>query len=214
MRTTHQFVGKYPIIAKSEKLILGTIHPHFTEDFDVQFFYGNRSSIWKILNEAFDNEIGEPITVDGILNFLRSRKIAISDTVLECLRKNQTALDSDLIPQKLNYSLIEQIKNSTINEILFTSGFGKNNAFKLFYVDILKQKITKKIREEKSILLDSVHFGRPIRLKILVSPSGSSNIQLSRSKNYLDVKDNYVGYKTPVKQFKIDLYKSIFKNII
>ncbi|WP_316819424.1 hypothetical protein [Pedobacter gandavensis] len=214
MKTRHQFVGKYPILTKSEKLILGTIHPHFTEKFEVQFFYGNRSSIWKILNEAFDNEIGDPITVEGIVNFLRSRKIAISDTILECLRKNQNALDSDLIPEKLNYGLIDQIRNSTINEILFTSGFGKNNAFKLFYVDILKQKITKKIREEKFVLLDPVHFGRPVLLKILVSPSGSANIQLSRSKDYLDVKDNYVGYKTPVKQFKVDLYKDIFKNTI
>jgi len=214
MRTTHQFVGKYPILAESEKLILGTIHPHFTEEFDVQFFYGNRSSIWKILNEAFDNEIGEPITVDGILNFLGSRKIAVSDTILECLRKNQSALDSDLIPEELNYSLIEQIRNSRINEILFTSGFGKNNAFKLFYVDILKQKITKEIKAEKSILLDPVYFGRPILLKILVSPSGSANIQLSRSKDYLEVKDNYTGFKAPVKQFKIDLYRSVFKNTL
>lgn len=210
LRTKHQFVGKYSILADSEKLILGTIHPHFTSEFEVQFFYGNKSSIWKILNDAFDNEIGQPITLDGILNFLRRRKMAISDTILECLRKNQNALDSDLIPQELNYNLIEQIKNSRINEIFFTSGFGKNNAFKLFYVDILEQKITKAIKAEKSILLDPVHFGRPILLKILVSPSGSANIQLSRSKDYLDVKDRYVGYKAPIKQFKIDFYRKIF----
>jgi G:T/U-mismatch repair DNA glycosylase len=210
MKTLHQFVLKYPIRTESKKLILGTIHPHYTHDFEVQFFYGNKSSIWKILNEAFDNEIGQPITVNGIIAFLNSRKISVSDTILECLRKNQTALDSDLIPEVLNTNLIQEIKNSDIDEILFTSGFGKNNAFKLFYEDILHQKITDKIKEEKSILLDPTHFGRPVLLKILVSPSGSANIQLSRSKKYLDIKHQYIGFKTPIKQYKIDLYRSAF----
>ena len=39
---------------------------------------------------------------------------------------------------KKNQKIKEDIKNSKIKEILFTSGFGKNNAFRLFYVDIFR----------------------------------------------------------------------------
>jgi hypothetical protein len=38
-----------------------------------------------------------------------------------------------------------------ISEILFTSGFGKNNAFKLFYVDILGQKFTPEIKSNRQV---------------------------------------------------------------
>ncbi|MBK6965069.1 MAG: hypothetical protein IPH20_14305 [Bacteroidales bacterium] len=53
MITIHQYLDKYPISRDSKKLIVGTIHPHDHENFGIPFFYGNRSSIWKILSEAF-----------------------------------------------------------------------------------------------------------------------------------------------------------------
>ena len=210
MKTNHEYIGKYPINPDSEKLILGTIHPHTTDKFDIPFFYGNRSTIWKILNSAFDNEIGDSVTLDGVLKFLTKRKIAISDTVVSCTRKNPTALDSDLIPETLNHGLVEQIRMSNINEILFTSAFQKNNAFKLFYVDILGLKITEDIKRDKQVFLNSNVFGRPVLLTILISPSGAANIALSKSAAYIKVKSNYETLETPVQQFKIDFYRKKF----
>ena len=211
MRTKHQYVTEYPIRKNSKKLILGTIHPHDHEYFKIPYFYGNKLSLWNILNEAFDFELGKEITLEAVLKFLQNRKISVSDTVLECTRKNMTALDKDLKVEILNLDLINQIKDSEINEIFFTSGFGKNNAFKLFYVDILGQKITKKIKEEKGIVLDRTYFGRPVKLTVLMSPSGSANGSISKSKAYLAVKEKYLSFQKPVKQFRIDFYKEKFK---
>ncbi len=210
MKTTHQYVHQYPILSTSRKLILGTIHPHDVTSFKIPFFYGSRLSIWNILNEAFDKELGDQITLDGVLNFLKVRNIAISDTILSCSRKTPSALDGDLIPEILNFALLEQIRNSKIDEIFFTSGLAKNNAFKLFFVDILKQKITADIKDNKSFLLNISFFGRPIKLTILLSPSGSANGSISKSKEYLQQKDYYQQFCKPVKQFRIDFYKKKF----
>ena len=133
MRTIHQYLDKYPIAKDSERLIVGTIHPHDHHNFSIPFFYGNVASIWTILSEAFPSELGKPIQLEGVLRFLKKRKISVSDTIIQCNRKKPSALDQDLIPVELNLKLREEIRNSKVREILFTSGFGRNNAFKLFY---------------------------------------------------------------------------------
>jgi G:T/U-mismatch repair DNA glycosylase len=212
MRTIHNFINKYPIATDSKKLILGTIHPHDIDAFQLPFFYGNKLSLWKILNEAFPFELKKPLTVSGITAFLNSRKIAISDTILECTRKNNSALDKDLIPEKLNLELKSQLSNSDIIEIYFTSGFGKNNAFKLFYEDILGFKITKDIKSNKSVVIPKSLFGREILCRVLISPSGSANISLSISQEYLNSKHKYQNSKRPVQDFKVDCYKKVFTN--
>ena len=122
----------------------------------------------------------------------------------------KAALDKDLIPIELNKQILDDIKTSKISEILFTSGFGKNNAFRIFYVNILKQRITKDIKNNKGITLDKTFFGRPIKLTVLYSPSGSSNVPLSVSKIYLDNKDKYVKSHRPVYDFKVDYYRDKF----
>ncbi len=211
MRTTHQYLDKYPISADSEKLIVGTIHPHDHNNFIIPFFYGNVTSIWTILSDAFPKDLKTPLTLDRILEFLRDKKISISDTIVSCERKSPTALDKHLIPIELNKKIIDGIKNSKINEILFTSGFGKNNAFRLFFVDILGLKITKEIKEARELVLDKYIFGRPIKLTILYSPSGSSNVGLSKSKLYLASKEKYEKSKRPVYDFKVEYYRDKFE---
>lgn len=210
MRTTHQYLDKYPISAESEKLIVGTIHPHDHKNFIIPFFYGNVISLWTILSEAFPDELQIPLTLKEILKFLKHKKISLSDTIRKCDRKNPTALDKDLIPIELNMQLIEDIKKSKISEILFTSGFGQNNAFKLFYVDILGQKITQNIKKNRHVTLDRAFFGRPIKLTVLYSPSGSSNVPLSRSKIYLENKHKYSNSTRPVYDFKVAYYRDNF----
>jgi G:T/U-mismatch repair DNA glycosylase len=210
MRTTHKFLEKYPILMDSEKLIVGTIHPHDHEKFIIQFFYGNVISLWNILSDAFPEELKKPLTLEGILDFLSIRKISVSDTIKICDRQNPTALDKDLIPVKLNETIKEDIKKSNIKEILFTSGFGKNNAFRLFYTDILGLKITQEIKMNREIVVDEKIFGRPIKLTILYSPSGSSNVGLSKSKLFKENKEKYSKSKRPVYDFKVDYYRELF----
>jgi len=208
--TTHQYLDKYPISADSEKLVVGTIHPHDHDNFAIPFFYGNVTSLWTILSEAFPDDLKQPLTLEGILKFLKTKKTSISDTIRKCNRKNLTALDKDLIPIELNEQIIEDIKKSKISEILFTSGFGKNNAFKLFYVDILNEKITADIKEKRGLILDKKHFGRPIKLTVLYSPAGTANVGLSKSKLYLDTKHEYINSHRPVYAFKVKYYRDNF----
>ena len=154
MRTTHQYLEKYPISTESEKLIVGTIHPHDYNNFTIPFFYGNVTSLWNILSEAFPDKLKKPLSLEGIINFLSIKKISVSDTIKKCDRQNPTSLDKDLIPIDLNERIINDIKKSKIKEILFTSGFGKNNAFRLFYTDILGLKITQEIKKNREIVVD------------------------------------------------------------
>lgn len=210
MRTTHQYLDKYPISRESKKLIVGTIHPHDHENFSIPFFYGNVLSIWTILSDAFPNELTQPLALDKILTFLKSRNISVSDTITICDRASPTALDEDLIPVELNKRIKDDIKNSEIVEILFTSGFGKNNAFKLFYEDILGLKITNDIKENREIILGKEIFGRSIKLIVLYSPSGASNVGISKSKLFLEKKENYKNSKRPVYDFKVDYYRKMF----
>lgn len=89
MTTEHQYLDRYPIHADSKLLILGTIHPHNVDDFQVPFFYGNRNSIWNILSDAFPGALAQSVTLAGILSFLQQRKIAVSDTLTPGFKKNQ-----------------------------------------------------------------------------------------------------------------------------
>lgn len=210
MITQHQYLDHYPIANNSKMLILGTIHPHDTARFQIPFFYGNRNSIWNLLSDAFSNELPKPITLEGVLSFLQQRKIAVSDTIKKCCRSNPTALDSDLVPELLNVELLNQIRQSKIERILCTSAFGKNNAFRLFFKDLLGQKITPSIRASREVMLEPEVFGRPVLIKALYSPSGTANVSLSKHPLYLRHKDQYAGSSRPVYDFKVDYYRQQF----
>jgi len=210
MITTHQYLAKYPVSMDSEKLIVGTIHPHHHSNFIVKFFYGNKLSMWRILNDAFNHEMGDPITLEGITEFLNNHKISVSDTIKKCRRLTASALDKDLVPLELNTELVDQVRSSKITQILFTSGFQKNNAFKLFYEDMLGLKITPEIRRSREVVLNKSIFGRPVKLTILYSPSGSSNVPLSKSELYILDKHKYVKSHRPVYDFKVDYSRDKF----
>ena len=210
MITQHQYLDQYPIAPRSKILILGTIHPHNTENFKILFFYGNKNSIWNLLSEAFPDDLKQSFSLENILSFLNRRQIAVSDTIRQCRRINLTALDKDLIPEILYFNILNQIRDSQIERILCTSGFGVNNAFRLFYKDILEQNITQEIRKEKQVMLNSTILGRPILIKVLYSPSGSSNVPLSTSDLYLKCAHKYLNSSRPVYDFKVDYYRKQF----
>jgi hypothetical protein len=209
-RTVHQYLDKYPIDPCSERVIVGTIHPHNTANFKIPFFYGSKLSLWELLDKASGGEIGKPISLEGVLRFLHRRKIAMSDTVRECYRTSTAWADNDLIPIRLNTELPDQIRHSAIREVLFMSGFGKTNAFKLFYVDMLGQRITSTIRKEREVLLAPSVLGRSVKLTILYSPSGAANIALAQSAVYRHNKEKYADSSTPVYDFKVDYYRHKF----
>ena len=186
---------------------MGTIHPHDTASFKIPFFYGSKLSLWELLDKASGGGIGKPISLEHVLRFLHRHKIAMSDTVKECYRQSSTWADNDLIPIRLNMELLDQIQNSAIREVLFMSGFGKNNAFKLFYVDMLGQSLTPPIRKEREVLLEPSVFGRPVKLTVLYSPSGAANIALAQSEIYRKNKEKYATSPTPVYDFKVDYYR-------
>lgn len=208
--TTHQYIDKYPISEGSTKLILGTIHPHDHEKFQIPFFYGNKMTFWNIMKEAYPEKLKTPLNVNQIVQFLQENNISVSDTIKTCKRTKKSALDKHLIPIEFNKKLIEQIEKSNIKEIYFTSGFNKNNAFKTFYENILGLKIDANIKKERELVLEKGIFNRNIKLIILYSPSGSANLGISNSLIYLKNKHKYQNFEKPIKQFRIDLYRQQF----
>ncbi|MGJ0303974.1 hypothetical protein NG774_11640 [Aliarcobacter cryaerophilus] len=209
--TKHLYISKYPINQFSKSLILGTIHPHNDanniSNFKIDFFYGNKNSLWTILSEAKNIRLD---TLNQILDFLSQNEIAVSDMILECERKNnKVTADKDLYNLVLNEELKNEILKSDIETIYFTSAFNKNNAAKLFF-DLFELQNQIPINWKDTYEININFFCKQIKCVILLSPSGASNIGISKSKIYLDKINEYIKFKTPFKQFKIDFYKEKF----
>ena len=208
--TEHRYISDYQIKSTSKYLIIGTIHPHRTEDFEIDFFYGNRNSFWTILSDAFPNK--DFSNKENIVNTLDINKTAITDIIKKCDREDVTKTkDKDLFNICLNTNQIKNgIKNSSISTIYFTSRFGKNNAAKLF-VENFKIRYKDTWNEEtSSFLIPEEIFGREIKAIVLFSPSGQANTGISQSESYKKKKHLYKDKKTPVKEFRKDFYKEKF----
>jgi len=206
--TIHKYIDNYSIGKNSTKLIVGTIHPHLTESFIIDFFYGNTGSFWDILSNAFPklrfNNLKEIIASLGNYN------VAITDIIRQCDRENvNVTADSELFNIIYNYEQIQEgINNSLIETIYFTSRFGKNNAARLF-VD--KFNIRCAFNQSTSEFLIPVnHFGRQIRGVVLYSPSNNANIGITKAAPYLYKKAHYQKFEHPIKQFKIEFYQEKF----
>lgn len=207
--TKHKYIDQIKIKQDDKFLILGTIHPHNVECFEIDFFYGNKNSLWNIIGKACNISLKE---CGEIVAFLESNHIAVSDIIRSCKRKNACITqDKDLYEIEIHKEMAYDIKNSNINTIFFTSGFGHNNAAKLFsknyYPDLEKDF------EKKRTCIVNV-FGKDITCILLPSPSGQANIGLSKSEDYLKYKEEYIKEKTPIQSFKIDLYKKYFCKVI
>jgi hypothetical protein len=207
--TKHQFISKYPIPKKSKRLIIGTIHPHRVSDFELDFFYGNKNSLWSILSDAFPGL--DFASVKGIVKTLSNHDTSITDIVRKCDRENETITqDSKLYNLDLNAEFISRgIKNSAIEEIYFTSGFSKNNAAKLF-LGHFKIKHNSWDPFSREFVIPSDAFGRKIKAIVLYSPSGQANVGISKSKAYLGKREYYRDRPRPVNSFRIDFYREKF----
>jgi hypothetical protein len=208
--TEHKFINKYPINSNSKYLIIGTIHPHRTDDFMIDFFYGNVNSLWSILSEAFPKK--DFSNKENIIKRLDESKTSISDIIKKCDRKDASVTkDKDLYNLCFNMDQLRTgIKNSSISKIFLTSRFGKNNAAKLF-VDNFKINYKESWNEgSSSFLIPKEIFGREITAIVLFSPSGIANVGISRSRAYTSKRSLYKDKKAPVSEFKVDFYREKF----
>lgn len=206
--TIHSFIDLYLITKESTKLILGTIHPHQIELFQIDFFYGNVGSLWRILTEAFPQLKFE--NREQIIQILKKYNIAITDIISQCDRENiNITRDSELFNIVLNRDLIlNGLKSSKIDTIYFTSGFGKNNAAKLF-LQTFKIKIDFNFLT-REFIIPAQYFGREIKCIVLYSPSGEANRGISNSKLYLNRKAEFLKFQHPVAEFKKRFYQEKF----
>ena len=192
IKTKHKYLNEINVRSDDKSLILGTIHPHQTNNFLIDFFYGNKNSIWNILSEAFSGL--DLSSKEKIIAFLKWNNIWISDMVQECERENgKVTQDKELTNIILNTNQIsESLINSEIKTIFFTSGFSKNNAAKLF-CDFYKIKPV--LNEKREFFISKEKFGKVIKGIVLFSPSGRANIGITRNKKYLEQKEQYNKYK-------------------
>ena len=208
IKTYHKYVKQVTVKKTDTALILGTIHPHETDKFLIDFFYGNRNSIWNILDLVFP-ETGFK-SKEMILKNLSKNKVWISDIILSCERQNERITQDSLLQNiEPNTDQIQDgIENSKINEIFFTSGFGKNNTAKLFCDTF---SIIANLNENRTFEIPEQKFGRRIQGIVLFSPSGQANIGISNNQKYLTQKKYYKKFEKPIKEFKVDCYRKAFQ---
>lgn len=209
--TYHRYLDSYPCQPQKSKMILGTMHPHRVNDFNIDFYYGNVGSFWDILGNAFPQHDFSNLT--SILQLLDHYHIWITDIISECDRVSEdVTADEDLYNIVLNTDAIyNAIITSNIDTIYFTSRFGKNNAAKLFCkaFNISHAATFNKINSE--FIIPAHHFGKQIHAVVLYSPSNDANRGIA--KGALPYKSNFAYYKQfakPVKKFKIEFYRQKF----
>lgn len=184
----HPFVKKYTLSKPYKYLVLGTFPPASMLEnkkerkFCVDYFYGNVSSFWKIIQELYPaNKFTD---VPSIYKWQEEYSIGISDTLLSCRRKKQDSTnDSDLILEWIDYNhelkayILENEKS--IKKIIFTSGYNCNNA--LFNFKIIMGADFSKIASK---VVDN-----------LPSPSGGANTSFfNRNPQTFGLKENFYKF--------------------
>lgn len=134
MKETHPWVKFPESSSKNRKLILGSFPPNkFTTlqqlktNCDFDFYYGSKDNeFWDLFSHALNLNFKFPDQIEDLKNYLKLNYWVISDVVLECNRRNNTALDKDLINIKWNTEIINQIlEENPIVIIFFTSKWVK-----------------------------------------------------------------------------------------
>ena len=207
----HPFIKKYPLKVPCKYLVLGTFPPAQKLDskkdrqFNVEYFYGNVASFWKIIQEIYSKN--KFTDIQSIRKWQEEYGIGISDTILSCKRKKQDSTnDSDLILEWTDYNhelktyILENEK--FLEKIIFTSGYNCNNA--LFNFKIIMGDDFVKIANK---VVDN-----------LPSPSGGSNTSFfNKNPDTLGLKNEFYSYivdsnKTETIYFIQDSYKAKLKS--
>lgn len=119
-------------IQGATKLILGSFpvyactHAEPNQEFDdegnLMFFYGSQyNDFWNYFSNHIDREVSRLGGKRKIVASLERHKIAISDIILSCKRKEKSASDSDLLSREYNYKILGEFLDSGVTKILCTS---------------------------------------------------------------------------------------------
>jgi hypothetical protein len=104
-----------------------------------------------------------------------------------------------------------QIITSSIEHLYFTSGFGKNNAFRLFYIEVLKNPFVEDYWKERKEFPLKIDDRKTVTCHILISPSDSSNRAVGRYSDYKVNKQLYMNRMyPPTYAYKIARYQEVF----
>jgi hypothetical protein len=215
MTTHHRYLDLHPVDPTARAIIIGTIHPHNHAAFLMDFFYGSECSIWSILAEAFPDKIARPTSLEDVLKFLRQNQITMSDTIRTCDRSSDTALDKDLIPRLYNSVLADQLRNSQIQQVFFTSSTGPINALRTFYTGVLGYKyLPTAVAKSKTGVLPVDIFGRQIAYTVLYSPASTANRGIRKAKTFKQARHRFAHYSDAAHGYKVSLYKEAFSHLI
>jgi G:T/U-mismatch repair DNA glycosylase len=208
--SSHKYIGSTISKKSHTSLILGTIHPHNTSDFKIDYFYGNKNSLWTILGKSFPNY--DFSSKNKIVSILERNNIWISDIIQKCDREDESETQDKKLKNLIlnDIQISKGIKESYIKTIFFTSGFSKNSAAKLFCD---KFNITPQIDNNRKFVIPPEIFGKEIECIVLYSPSGQANIGISKSKLFLERINEFKKYEKPVNAFKIEFYKNAFSTV-
>lgn len=118
---TRLVLGSFPVFActdpdSSEKRQIRNT------DGTVRFFYGSsKNKFWGLYHEYIDSDVIVPVSKTAALKSLRKKKIAISDIIVSCRRRNKSALDSDLNDKEYNVEMIQIMIQNGVTKVLCTS---------------------------------------------------------------------------------------------
>ncbi len=120
MQETHPFGVFSP--ADARYLILGSFAPRGRDGRYHDWFYGNtRNQFWMILEAIYGQTLASKADKEALL---RRRKIAITDIIYMCERRDGSSLDVNLINPTFNLEQIGQLlRTHPIEKIYFTSRY-------------------------------------------------------------------------------------------
>lgn len=134
MIDTHPFGTFVPV--NTEYFFLGSFTGK-VESPSYDWFYANgRNQFWPIMEKAFDRDLSSKEKKQGLFTELR---MAITDIILSCERKNNSNLDMNLANMVFNTKAIENvIKDNNLKAIYFSSRFAEKLFRKVFKETILR----------------------------------------------------------------------------
>lgn len=164
--------GVFPNNGKGSKLILGSFPPkrftdiekHLLVD-DVDFFYGSRdNNFWELFCNSKDLDFDWRLNLGQLKKYLIDNNWIVSDIILNTKRRNDNALDRDLLVIEWNIKIIKElIENNKIETIYFTSKW-------------VQERFCEKI---------ALHLNAIPKLVTLISPSRSGLMSLNWAREIL-----------------------------
>lgn len=143
-------------------LLLGTFPGRLNEKYN-WFFSSQRNQFWPILSKIYKRELR---TREEKQKLFRDLRLAVTDTILSCQRRDNNNSDTNLINIERNTKEIERIlKKNKIKKIYFTSLMARRlflNNFKNTEAELItlpspspryaRMKLTEKIERYKELM--------------------------------------------------------------